>query len=101
MSDDDWNGGRAQSLAIFLNGEGIPDRDEVGERVVDDSFLLLVNASPHQMTFTLPDQAYGRVWEVVVDTADPLLAHARRRASGPGERQRVPGRTMRVLQRRY
>jgi isoamylase len=101
MSDDDWNGGRAQSLAIFLNGEGIPDRDEVGERVIDDSFLLLVNASPHQMTFTLPDQDYGRVWEVVVDTADPLLAHARRRASGPGERQRVPGRTMRVLQRRY
>jgi isoamylase len=101
MSDDDWNGGRAQSLAIFLNGEGIPDRDEVGERVIDDSFLLLVNASPHQMTFTLPDQAYGRVWEIVVDTADPLLAHARRRASGPGERQRVPGRTMRVLQRRY
>jgi glycogen operon protein len=101
MSDDDWNGGRAQSLAIFLNGEGIPDRDEVGERVIDDSFLLLVNASPHQMTFTLPDEAYGRVWEIVVDTADPLLAHARRRASGPGERQRVPGRTMRVLQRRY
>jgi isoamylase len=53
------------------------------------------------MTFTLPDQDYGRVWEIVVDTADPLLAHARRRASGPGERQRVPGRTMRVLQRRY
>ncbi len=35
------------------------------------------------------------------ETADPLLAHARRRASGPRERQRVPGRTLRVLQRRY
>ena len=61
MDDDDWNGGYAQSLAIFLNGEGIPDRDPLGERVVDDSFLLLVNAHHQQATFTLPDAAYGRV----------------------------------------
>jgi isoamylase len=99
MTDDDWNGGHAQSLAIFLNGHGIPDRDQVGERVVDDSFLLLINASPHHTTFTLPDEAYGRGWEVVVDTADPLLAHPRRRPPGPGTRQRLPDRTMRVLRR--
>ena len=54
MTDEDWNGGHAQSLAIFLNGRGIPDRDEVGERVVDDSFLLLINAHHQQVTFTLP-----------------------------------------------
>ena len=53
------------------------------------------------MTFTLPDAAYGAAWEVVVDTADPLLAHTRRRHSGPGDRQRVLGRSMRVLRRRY
>ena len=35
---------RAQRSAVFLNGEGIPDRDPLGERVVDDSFLLLFNA---------------------------------------------------------
>ena len=80
MSDDDWNGGRAQSLAIFLNGEGIPDRDEVGERVIDDSFLLLVNASPHQMTFTLPDQ----------DVRARL--GGRRRHRGPAARPRPPPR---------
>ncbi len=34
MSDDDWNGGHAQSLAIFLNGRAIPDRDPVGERLL-------------------------------------------------------------------
>ena len=61
MDDADWNGGHAQSLAIFLNGAGIPDRDEVGERVVDDSFLLLVNAHHQQATFTLPDRPTGAV----------------------------------------
>jgi isoamylase len=100
MDDADWNGGHVQSLAIFLNGEGIPDRDEVGQRVVDDSFLLLVNAHHQQATFTLPDAADGRAWDVVVDTADPLLAHARP-IPGPGDRQRIPARSMRVLRRRY
>jgi glycogen operon protein len=69
--------------------------------VVDDSFLLLINPSHQQTTFTLPGEAYGRGWEVVVDTADPLLAHARQRAAGPGHRHRVPARTMRVLRRRF
>jgi glycogen operon protein len=99
MDDADWNGGYTQSLMIFLNGRTIPDRDEVGERVIDDSFLLLVNAHHQPTTFTLPDEAYGRVWEAVVDTADPLLAHARRRSPGPGERQRIPARTLRALRR--
>jgi glycogen operon protein len=99
MTDDDWNGGHAQSLAIFLNGHGIPDRDQVGERVVDDSFLLLINAYHEDVTFVLPPAAYGASWEVVVDTADPLLAHPRRRPPGPGTRQRLPDRTMRVLRR--
>jgi isoamylase len=101
MSEDDWNGGHAQSLAIFLNGRGIPDRDKVGEGVVDDSFLLLINAHHQKVTFVLPDAAYGAAWEVVVDTADPLLAHTRRRASGPGDRQRLLDRSMRVLRRSH
>ena len=59
--------------------------------IVDDSFLLLINAHHQQVTFTLPDESYGRTWEVVIDTADPLLASTRRRppvagrpAAGPG-----------------
>ncbi len=67
--------------------------------VVDDSFLLLVNAYHEQVAFVLPDPTYGAAWEVVVDTADPLLAHARRRLSRVGERQRLPARSMRVLRR--
>ncbi|MGQ0576432.1 MAG: glycogen debranching protein GlgX, partial [Pseudonocardia sp.] len=54
MGDDDWNVGFARSVAIFLNGHGIPERDELGREIVDDSFLLLVNAHHQHITFTLP-----------------------------------------------
>jgi glycogen operon protein len=100
MTEQDWNSGRNSSIAIFLNGRGIPDRNEIGERIVDDSFLLLVNAHHEQSTFTLPPASYGRTWEVVIDTADPLLASARR-LPAPGGRQRIPARSMRVLRCRF
>ena len=101
MSDEDWNVGFARSVAIFFNGKGIPEHDDVGEQIVDDSFLLLINAHHQQMTFTLPDEAYGRSWEIVIDTADPLLVHARRRNAVPNGRLRVPARAMLVLRCSY
>jgi len=71
MDDEDWNAGFASSIAIFLNGQGIPDRDLLGQRVTDNSFLLLINGHHEQVTFTLPSQAYARRWQVVLDTAAP------------------------------
>jgi glycogen operon protein len=99
MSNEDWNVGSAKAIAIFLNGQGIPERDALGERITDDSFLLLINAHHQSIIFTLPDQTYGRIWDVVVDTADPLLAKVRRRQSHtkPGGRLRVAARALLVL----
>ena len=89
MTDDDWTSGHARSVAVYLNGEGIPDRDDLGERVVNDSFLLLINAHHEPVTFLLPDASYVRTWEVAVDTADPLLAYTRRRRPAPGGRRQA------------
>ncbi|HEX5810519.1 MAG TPA: glycogen debranching protein GlgX [Pseudonocardia sp.] len=103
MTEHDWHRGYARTLAVYLNGEGIPERGPLGARVVDDSFLLLFNAHHHATTFTLPTEAYGRMWQVVVDTADPLRARATRkeRDAKPGGRLRIPARSLLVLQRRY
>jgi glycogen operon protein len=101
MEDGDWTRAQTSSVMIYLNGEGIPDRNQLGERIVDDSFLLLVNAHHQQTTFTLPDESYGKVWQTVVDTADPLLANTRRRHPRPETRLRVPARSMLVLRCRY
>jgi glycogen operon protein len=68
MSEEDWRVGFAKSLAVFLNGQGIPTPNSRGERVVDDSFLVLFNASHDAMAFTIPTGAYGQSWRVVLDT---------------------------------
>ena len=97
MADKDWHADNP-SLMVYLNGDGIPDRDLLGERVRDDSFLLLFNAGHRPTTFTLPDESYGGAWQAVVDTHDPLLANARRRYPRPGTKLRLAPRSAMVLQ---
>jgi glycogen operon protein len=97
MSDEDWDTGYARSVAVFLNGQGIPDRDALGERVLDDSFLLLINAHHEPVTFTLPDTDYGRRWSNVLDTADPGQPCPTPEFARPGQRHAVPDRSLRIL----
>jgi glycogen operon protein len=100
MSGQDWDTG-TQTLMIYLNGRGIPDRDELGRQVIDDSFLLLFNAHHEDLEFTLPDEAYGQGWQSELDTADPLLADERRRYPQPGSTIEVVARSILVLRRSY
>jgi isoamylase len=69
MSDDDWEAS-PPSVGVFLNGAAITDRDRRGQRITDDSFLLLFNAHPDPIEWTLPKQ-WGQWWGLVTDTADP------------------------------
>jgi glycogen operon protein len=68
MTEEDWGSGFGRSIAVFLNGHGIPDRDSRGQRVVDDSFYLAFSAHDEPIDFTLPPAEYGEAWEVIVDT---------------------------------
>jgi isoamylase len=70
MSDDDWDAGSASVVGIFLNGDAITDRDRRGQRVTDDSFLLLFNAHGEPIEWTLPKQ-WGQWWELIMETAGP------------------------------
>ncbi|HEX2295521.1 MAG TPA: glycogen debranching enzyme, partial [Actinomycetota bacterium] len=72
MTQEDWNAGYAKSVGVFLNGEEIPQCGPRGERIVDDSFLLLFNAHSDPIEFTLPPAAWGARWNAELDTAQPL-----------------------------
>jgi len=62
-----------RAIAVYLNGEGIPDRDGRGDRVVDDSFLLCFSAHDEPIEFRAPGADYGGTWHVVLDTGRPDL----------------------------
>jgi isoamylase len=68
MSDADWEAGEAAVLTVFLNGEGILESDPRGQRVVDDSFLLLFNAHHDDVEVTLPGGGQPDRWTTVLDT---------------------------------
>jgi isoamylase len=68
MTDADWKIGYAKAMGVFLNGEAITEPDPRGERVRDETFLLLFSADSQPAQFTLPAEDFGHNWEVVLDT---------------------------------
>ena len=68
MDDTDWQVGHARSLAVFLNGRGLPSADAQGQPVVDDDLLVVFNAAAEPVDFVVPD-VLPSGWQVVVDTA--------------------------------
>jgi glycogen operon protein len=68
MTDDDWDAGHTEAIAVYLNGDAITEPDAHGQRLVDDSFLLLFNASSDRVSFGMPVPPYHGPWEIVLDT---------------------------------
>ncbi|MFA9430049.1 glycogen debranching protein GlgX [Egicoccus sp. AB-alg2] len=97
MDDQDWDASFAKSLQVFLNGHGIPSPDPRGQQVVDDSFLILFNASDQTIEFTLPPEPWGERWQVVVDTAAKVLPDPGETIAAGGA-CKVVGRGIVVLQ---
>jgi len=69
VSDEDWHEAEAKSIGIFLNGEEIPSPDRRGNRIFDDSFLILFNAQAEAQTFIIPKPLKeDRAWQITIDT---------------------------------
>jgi isoamylase len=69
MTESDWTQSHETCVGLFLNGEAITSPGPRGERVIDDSFLLLINASPEPRKWTVSGR-WGQVWHCVLDTTD-------------------------------
>ena len=103
MTDEDWSAGFAKSLTVFLNGDGISEPGPRGQRVRDDSFLLLFNASETDLKFAIPPARYGEEWVRVLDTAlsaEPGAGYPGAGFVGPGPGGAArPGDTIDVCHR--
>ena len=70
MQDEDWTAWYARPLRVYVNRHAISEPNLRGEKIVDNSFLLLVNASEEDIEFTIPTEPTGssKAWKVVIDT---------------------------------
>ncbi|AFR49606.1 glycogen debranching protein GlgX [Gordonia sp. KTR9] len=97
MTAEDWDSGFGKSLAVFLNGNGLGEKDERGELVVDDSFFICFNAHYEDLEFTLPPNWYGNEWVGELDTTHPVGETELTAASG--ESVTVGARSVLVLRK--
>ncbi|GGQ00586.1 glycogen debranching protein GlgX [Streptomyces roseolilacinus] len=99
MTARDWQAAHARALSVFLNGHAISEPGPRGERISDDSFLLMFNAGADDLDFAVPVD-HGRQWQVVVDTAVPEgIPPGQGAKVAAGERLTLVGRSLAVLRR--
>ncbi|MEU8269209.1 glycogen debranching protein GlgX [Sphaerisporangium sp. NPDC049002] len=99
MTSGDWHSGFGKAMAVFLNGEAISEPGPRGQRISDDSFLLLVNGHHENITFTLPGHEFGPGWQPVLDTNDegPYDYRPPAETLEPGKPVTVTNRSMQIL----
>jgi isoamylase len=98
MTDEEWNSDLFRSFGMRLGGDAMIEWNERGERVTDETYLLLFNADPEDERFVLPAANPGVSWCCVIDTARPELDDGEEILPG-GTRVDLEGRSLRVLRR--
>jgi isoamylase len=78
MTSGDWSDPNALAVGIYLDGSDDPDRAADGTLLLDDDFLILVNAWWEPLDFTIPPARPGQAWQPAMDSYDP------QRAAGDG-----------------
>jgi glycogen operon protein len=69
MTEADWTEGHQTCVGMFLNGQAITSPGPRGERLRDDSFLVLINASPEPRKWSISGP-WGDRWHRILDTTN-------------------------------
>ena len=98
MQPEDWDSGFGRAVGVFLNGQGIRERDRRGETISDDHFLVLFNAGDETVDFRMPEIAYAPEWDAYVDTAGE---RANTQPIAPGETLTLEPKSLIVLREHH
>ena len=71
MTDKEWDARWIRTLGIILGGDGLDEYDEYGDRIIDDTMLVLFNAHAEPVPFTLPGHTENEEWQLLLDTRRP------------------------------
>jgi isoamylase len=96
MTQEDWTNAFTRCFGVRLAGDAIVEQDAQGRRIVDDTFLVMLNAHHEPMGFTLPTDDRHVRWDAVLDTREPTGRTKRRPLRG-GEVYEMEARSLAVL----
>jgi isoamylase len=99
MTEDDWNNPHTRCFGLRIAGDAITEVDARGDQIVDDTFLILLNAYHEPLNFVLPAPPSGGQWEALVDTSGPDVPPSRAPLT-PEQGYELGGRCLVVLRLR-
>jgi isoamylase len=70
VSNETWHTDWNRAVCVLLNGQTLQVTDEDGKPIIDNSFLLIVNAAQDGVEFVLPPCQTGGQWCQVMSTED-------------------------------
>jgi glycogen operon protein len=72
MAEEDWNNSETRCFGLRLAGDAIAELDKRGNRIVDDTLLIILNSHHESVPFVLPAQNSEAGWELVLDTREAI-----------------------------
>jgi isoamylase len=88
---EDWKNPEALSLGYVLSGAAGEFFTPGGQRDIDESFLVMMNASHDALNFRVPMLAAPMSWEPLIDTAEPTGRAVNTKLYAPGEVYHMEG----------
>ncbi len=70
MTEDDWHNWHTRGLALRLAGDAIEEVDTRGQRIRDETLLILLNGHHEALSFVLPLHREEGHWELILDTRE-------------------------------
>jgi glycogen operon protein len=92
-TDEDWKNPVALSLGYVLSGAAGEFFTPGGQRDIDESFFVIMNAYHEDIDFHFPSLAAPMSWEPLVDTSQPTGLAGEGRLYAPGEIYRLQARS--------
>jgi glycogen operon protein len=97
MWDAEWQEDDLKTIGMMLHGNRILRKDSQGDRIQDDTFLVIFNASHLDVPFLLPSasQQTDQGWLLALNASKEDLPEGT--AFSMGDRLKMPGRSVWVL----
>jgi glycogen operon protein len=98
VTDEQWADPTMHAIAVYLDGTDAPDEADDGTPLLDDDFLILVNAYWEEVPVKLPPvRETPQSWFVELDSYDAAVSAANTFARHTGDTVTARPRSVQVL----